>query len=613
MARAMIAQGLKPPAPPQVLKALQGGRWLSPDSDNYVADLFDIEGEFEAGDEDDAQTLLRLSAGLLPSLVAPETNLLAWLSSPRCLPAMESIVSPIKAFAATGNRLRPEHVIGDEGLQNLQRLIVEASRDARTWLEGAPKYNTNFSRAVRVWQYLCGEGILYRMLVPVSQDRRDQITTVQGCIDVLNRGGYAEVINQAENLKGGRPPGQGDIVGNARDWLAKRIDEAREHATTWSNLVSREASTRPGRLDRRLQEQVSTLRSKLQAGCPPVFEALLELGYEGSPQGLAAAAKCATRSLRHLADYLNIDAQHEPPEVLPPIVYGLRTFSLPGNSAVNPSGEVEQLETAISRWLLWVPSIEIDDAGLLVSDDSLVDLDQVTAELHQGKMSLEEALRGRMDHRDFRFSGILMSGLPRETLDNNRDRYLAELAIEKNTLREAIALTQAAIDQAEKDGVIEFEGSQWNKHQNTLADLDAETVLNFRPVYDALEAIKNELQDERMQRRQELLEDWQGLTQETTKGLNLNGEFLKEVSFIYEKASSADSLDIRVMEECVSRVRNHRSGEEVSVARNIREGNELHPLEEFLRFYEAIGNPTIHARDSSGLNHLAQELNAGVQ
>lgn len=613
IARAMIAQGSKPSAPPQVLKALQGGRWLSPDSDNYVADLFDIVGEFEDTDDDDAQTLLRLSAGLLPSLIAPETNLLAWLSSPRCLPAMESIVSPIKAFAATGNRLRPEHITGDEGLQHLQRLIVEASTDALTWLEEAPKYHTNFSRAVRVWQYLCGEGILYRMLIPVSQDRRDQIATVQDCIDVLNREGYAEIINEAENLMGGRPPRQGDIVGNARDWLAKRIDEAKDRATTWCHLVSREASTRPGRLDRRLQEQVSTLRSELQVACPPILEALLELGYEGSRQDLAAAAKCATRSLRHLTDYLNIDVQHEPPEVLPPTVHDLRIINLPGSSALNPSGEVEQLETAISRWLLWVPSIEIDDAGLLVSKDSLVNLDQVTAGLHQGKSSLEDALQGRMDHRDFRFSGILMSGLPGETSDNNRSRYLAELTIEKNTLREAIDLTQAAVDQAEKDGVIEFEGSQWNKHQNTLADLDVETVLNFRPVYDALDAIKNELQDERMRRRQELVEEWQALTQGSVEDFDLNGGFLKEVGSTFEKASNADSLDIRVMEECVSRLRNHQSGEEVSVPRTTREGAELLPLEEFLKFYEGIGDPRIHARDSNGLNNLAQELKAGVQ
>lgn len=66
-----------PPAPPQVLKTLQGVRWLSADSDAYVVDLFVIVGEFEATEDNDAQTLLQLSAGLLPSLIAPETNLLA--------------------------------------------------------------------------------------------------------------------------------------------------------------------------------------------------------------------------------------------------------------------------------------------------------------------------------------------------------------------------------------------------------------------------------------------------------------------------------------------------------------------------------------------------------
>ena len=72
MARAMIAQGLKPPAPPQVLKALQGGRWLSPDSDNYVADLFDIVGQFEAADDDDAQTLP--SAVCRPTAIADRSR-----------------------------------------------------------------------------------------------------------------------------------------------------------------------------------------------------------------------------------------------------------------------------------------------------------------------------------------------------------------------------------------------------------------------------------------------------------------------------------------------------------------------------------------------------------
>ena len=308
---------------------------------------------------------------------------------------------------------------------------------------------------------------------------------------------------------------------------------------------------------------------------------------------------------------MNLDIQHEPLEEPPPIVRDLKAINLPEGSVPNGSNVVEQLETAISRRLLWVSSVEIDEACLPVSDDSLVAMARTTVSLHEGDVSLENVLQKRMDQRDFRFSDLLMSGLPGESLDHNRIRYLAELAIERNTLREAIDLTEAAVDQAEKDGVIEFEGSQWNKHQHTLGDLDVEAVLNFRPVYDALEAIKKELHKERIQRSLELLEEWQALMGESTGGIDLSVDFLKEVSSTFEKARNPDSLDIRVMEECVSRLRNHHSGEEISVAQTTREGPQTRPLEEFLKFYEPIGNPRVHVQDSNGLNSLALEFKAG--
>ena len=227
-------------------------------------------------------------------------------------------------------------------------------------------------------------------------------------------------------------------------------------------------------------------------------------------------------------------------------------------------------------------------------------------------VSLEEVLHSRMDHRDFRFSDVLMSGLPKETLDHNKNKYLAQLTIEKNTLREAIERTQTAVEQAEKDGVIEFEGSHWNLHQNSLDDLDVEGIMNFRPVYGALDAIKNGLQQERLQRRQELLEEWQTLGSRSEEGLDINEDFLNDLSSTFERASSIDSLDIRVMQECASRLRNHQSREEGSVARTTREGAEHQPLEKFLTFYEGVGNPRVHAQESSGLNNLLQELIAGM-
>ena len=244
LARAMASQGSDPPVPPPLLKAVQAGRCLSPNSDAFVEELFYIVGESEIMDDEDSQVLLRLAAGLMPSLVAPETNLLAWLAAPSCLPGLDAVLSPVKAYANTGYALRAEHVSGDEGNQHLQGLITQASAEARQWLEEAPQNQTRFSRAVRVLQYLCRDGVLNQMLTSVAEDERGKLNAVQDYIDLLDRDGYAEIINLAESSMGARPTRSSQIVGNARDWLVSRIEEAKTRASRWTSLVSRESEGR---------------------------------------------------------------------------------------------------------------------------------------------------------------------------------------------------------------------------------------------------------------------------------------------------------------------------------------------------------------------------------
>ena len=611
-ARSMAAQGLNPPVPPSLLMAVQGGRWLSPDSDAYVEDLFDIVGEFEDLVDDEAQVLLRLAAGIMPTLISPETNLLAWLSSPRRLPGLEMILSPIREFASSGYPLRPEHISGDEGNQYLQGLIIQASAEARKWLEEAPHYHTRFPWAVRVWQQLCKEGVLNQMLTPVSEDRRGEANSVQRYIKLLSQDGNDEVIHQAEDSIGGRPPKQSRIVGNARDWLIKRIEEARERATKWCYLVSRENETQSGMTDHWLQEQVSNLRGRLRDECPLVFEELRELASAGAPPDIVAAAKCVTRSLQQLADYLNLEIRYETVQEPPAIVHDLKTINRVAKSVWDRDIEVGQLEAAISRRLLWEPSAVLDDTGLPRSDASLVDVARATANNEIVDKPLEIAIRRRMDQRDFRFFDLLISGMPATDVDRLERTFLTELAVERKTLQQAIGSTQATVDQAEKDGVIEFEGSQWNKHNHALDDMNVEEALNFRPFYDTLEEIKNELHKEREQRRQELSEEWKSLVEESAEDADLDRDFLKEVVSTFERARSDDSLDIRVMEDCVSRLRNRQSGEEGSVAQATRGDRQPRLLEEFLDFYREIRNPKAYTRDGNGLHNLAQELKAEV-
>ena len=608
LARAIVSQGHVPPVPPQLLKAVQGARWLLPNSDAFVEDLFYIVGESEISDYDDTIVLLRLAAGLVPSLVYPETNLLAWLAAPSCLPGLDAVIAPVKSYANTGYALRAEHVSGDEGNQQLQGLIAQASAEARRWLEEAPQNQTRFTRAVRVLQYFCRDGVLHEMLTPVAEDDRGKKNVVRDCVNLLDRGDYAELINLAEDSLGVRSTKSSHIVGNARDWLVNRIEEAKIRGNSWLSLVSREAEGRSASSNDWLLEQVSTLRGQLQTELPSVFEGLLELSSNEAPPPLAAVAKCVTRSMQQLMEYLDLETQHETLQPTSDIVYQLGAISTGAATPVTHGGNVDQIESALSRRLLWVPSLHLNDNGLPSSDDSLIDLATSPAKFDLNSLTFEEVMLRRMDYHDFRFFEYSKYGLSSDAADKLNRRFESELAAERKTLLEALESTEGAVEQAEKDGVIEFEGSLWTKHKNTLDDVNVDEALDFLTIYDDLDAIRRELSEERSRRGQELLEEWQALEEQFDLESDDDQEFLAGVKSTFEIAGRIESLDIRVMEDCVSRVRNRQSGEEEYLDRTLREELRHGTLEGFQEFSRAIGDPKAHVKSSEGLSNLMQEL-----
>ena len=612
IARAIESQGTDPVVPSPLLKAVHGGRCLSPNSDTFVEDLFLIVAESEVSEDDDSQVLLRLAAALMPSLVAPETGLSDWLAAPSCLPGLDAVLSHIKTYANTGGRpLLPEHVSGDEGNQQLQGLIVQASAEAKQWLEEAPQNQTNFNRAVRVLQYLCKDGVLSQMLTPVAEDHRDKLHTVQVHLDSLDRAGYTEMINSAENSIGARPGRSTEIVGKARDWLVSRIEEAKVRASRWISLVSREAESRTPRSDEWLMSQVTSLRGQLQIGFPSAMEGLLELSSEGNPPAVAAAAMCAARSMQQMVDYLRLETQHETLQQTSAIVRRLRTLIDVSGTPTTNGGRVDQLEVALSRRLLWAPQVILDDDGLLVSEESLLDLASSPASFDLNSTALEEVMQIRTDHHDFRFFELLIYGLPAGEVDRLSRKFLGELTAERKTLQGVIESTNVAVEQADKDGVIEFEGSHWSKYKNALDDVNVKEALNFGPIYDALDGVKAELLAERRRRGQELLEEWQALEGEVDSDSDNKGDLLVSVKGTFEIASSIDSMDIRVMEDCVSRVRNGQLGEEGNFSR-VQEQSQSRALEEFQDFYKSLRDPKAHTRNSEGLNNLIQELKREV-
>lgn len=612
IARAIESQGVDPPVPLTLLKAVHGGRCLSPNSDTFAEELSLIWAESEVNEDDDSQVLLRLAAALMPSLVVPEKGLSDWLTAPSCLPGLDAVLSPIKDYGnMVGHPLLPEHVSGDEGNQQLQNLIVEASAEAKRWLYEAPQNQNKFNRAVKVLQYLCRDGVLGQMLTPVAEDHRDKLHAVQDHLDSLDRAGYPEIIYSAENSMGARPGRSDEIVGNARNWLVNRIDDAKKRASTWSSLVSRESEGRAAGSNDWLMQQVNELRAQFQTGFASAMDGLLELSSEGNPPAIAAAAMCAARSMQQMADYLRLETQHETLQQTSAIVHRLRTLSNDSGAASANDGRADQLEVALSPRLLWAPSVILDDNGLLASDESLIDLAASPANFDLNSMTLEEVVQIRTDHHDFRFFELLTCGLAANGVDRLKRKFLAELTAERKTLQGVIESTNVAVEQADKDGVIEFEGLQWNKYKNALDDVKIGEALNFGPIYDALDGIKGELLAERRRRGQELLEEWQALEGEADSDSDDNRDLFASVRGTFEIAGSTDSMDIRVMEECVSRVRNGLLGEAGNFSRS-QEQFQRRDLEEFQDFYKSLRDPKGHTRDSEGLNNLVQKLKREV-
>ena len=609
LSKSMAAQGLNAPIEPSLLKAAQGARWLKADSGVYVEDLFDIVGGAEAADDRDDQVLLRLAASLVPSLIAPETNMLGWLSSPRCLPIMDTIVAPMKEFAAMGYSCLPEHVNGDEGFQSLEGRIAEASDEARRWMSEASNYQTNFRRAVKIWQYLCRDDLVGRMLTIAAEDDRSQAEIVRACIEEIRQGGYAEIFDRGYSATATRDSKPAQIVGGARDWLIKRLGEAKDRAEDWYKLVARAMASHSENSDQWLQERVSHLRQELRANYLPVMEGLLELGAASNPPSVAGSAICAARSLEQLAAYLDLGLNPSSSLEQPSVVRDVTRVVESHRQRAIVEDTDSTLETAMAARLFWVDSLDLNDLGLPKSEHDLLLLSSSDSRLDLTDTRLEEAIRNRINNlQDFRFVDFMIEGLSGDAIERVNSLVSSAIVDDRRTLQRDVEATRATIEQAEKDGVIEFEGAIWDKHVETLNDIVVGEVKNFKTAFDSLDSIRSELDEEREKRRQELQSEWDDLLSSSEKGGQNVGSSFDQVNITFKQASDSSTLDIRVMEDCVSRLRNFQAEDEIVLLNLSPEKERTSSLEKFLSWCQEIKDPKAYTNDSGGLKRFLQEL-----
>lgn len=593
VARHLYDQNHKDVIPPSLLRAIQGSRWLIPDSNRYVGELFEFTREYDGANASSSCELLELAATLRSSLIAPHSNMWGLLKTPEACQSAGSIVSTFGEFARYGHSLRQEYIEGMGESVRYQDEMVAASEEAKSWLESAParRYST-FQPATNLWIHLTGDGgPISKMLAPVRDDDRMHVQSVRDLLEEDSE----DLINRIDRSLADGP--WTSITGRARNWLFNGITEAKSLAERWCELVENEREARVGSQDIHLIEMVTNLRSEVQRHSNQLIEALSELTADSEPMDVASAAQCVLRSMCEVMQSLDIRIDVEIPQVSP-VVGEL--------SAINQSLGSHSLSSAVARRLLWTDSVDFGDDGSWEGQS----LDGVIHSLAQGvaeTMTLEKAIQQRFVIQDFRFFELMMEApLPAEQKESLRNR--CEMAQQDSlvTLKRHVEDVKELVIQAVRDGVIEIDDDNWILYELEIADVveavDAEEkILNYASMSIQLQDVQEGIERQELERQNELREEWD----ETFSKLAENDA--PSVQAWREKFQAArDNRNIRVMEECVIRLNDHSLGEPLPDSDPIDADHDF--LTEFVYFVDDKLDIEEYVRDSSGLVSLQSSL-----
>ena len=600
MAEYLSQQQYVATVPPPLLKAVLGFRSLSPDSSRYVEDLFNVASEYGDTDTTSAQGLLELAASLGSSLFAPDSLMLGLLNTPEACPAAGGLVAAVDEFARTGEPLRPEYITGMGESERRQDAIDKASALAKSWLEDAPKRKYSSQMwATTVWKHLTGSsGKITEMLAPVIENEVTKAHLVTTTATKWTREVAIDDITQIDQFLGEGKSPRPQITARARNWLLNGIDEANGLAVKWCELVLYENEVREGTNKSNLIQLVHSLRNEVERHAGQVVQALLELTTEANPTEIASAARCALRSVGQVCRKMDIAVAYDIPQCSQ-VVDQLNVISR----------DATKLDALVSRRLLWTKTTSIGDDGTWSGEL----LEQVVRDLAESVVefvSQDQAVEQRFRLQDYRFLSILSTGLDddqRETIMSryNRARQDSEITLE-NYARDM----GNRIDQAVRDGVIDIDDDNWINYRLAVGDVEIslaseEDILDFSPKLSQLESVQEGLRLEEHRRHSQLTDEW------NKELANVNDASVPAIDAWRGKFDAAlAGRNIRVMEECVIRLRNHSVGETLPEPSLTDEqyDQEVKALSEFVAFIENIPDVEEYARASIGLTSLQTKL-----
>ena len=592
----LAEEGHESSAMPLLLKGVQGARWLSSDVDRFVTDLFEVVSDYDRSNEGSAQELLGFAAAIHATAVAPHSQMLDWLKTPGACPTLEPIVRQISELPTKGLSLRPEYVRGLGESVTHNDAITAASEDARQWLVEARMKFTKYGRANNVWKHFTSEGgQISELLGPVLRDARNEAGRVREVLEEWGSEPTVETINATDReLEAGKTP-KPPITGNARNWLLRGVEDATSKVERWCRLVEEENEIRSMASNSYLIEQVTEIRREIQASSHAALEALTELSSESSPMEISASAICAKRSLQQLLDTLDIESGE------------VRKVSHVASDLESIIGNAENLELAMASRLLWTDSVMLDNAGLPPRDSLNAVIDALADSVHDDS-TMVQAFESRMDRQDYRFLDSVLDGIPHEMRNGIKTRREKAIQDSLATLEDYIGSVERRVRQAARDGVIEIDDANWIEYNRKVEGIRSrEDTLNFSVLAEELESIETGLQDLSESRYSDLCGEWElALSDQSDAEPNA-------ISSWNDKFNSAkDRGDIRVMEECLMRLRTSSTSlpyQEIDANDDSRHGAR-DSLAKFIDFSEEIQDIEGHTKSSTGLSALQYRLSS---
>lgn len=507
------------------LAALQASRWMTAGSSQFCENLLELSQLHTQESGSTEESLLKFAAALVPSLIAPSTGMVSWLTGSSLPLPLFQFSSEIIRFAHSGISLEPFELLKLQGSEAHKAAIQEISARAAKWLNDAQNKTTKFWRTSRIWLRLTERGgALHEMLLPVSSNVARSARSVREALSRWEDRNF--VVDQIEQIDRLRVASPSALPGSARDQLLRFIQEACSLCAEWVGAVE----SANARQSDWTTQQIEELRSTLDKWRPTLFE-LSRQYSESIDSDLRIIGIQVRRSFSQLFS-----------------IFGLPSFdsAMPNawtRDLRNLVRAEPTLESALRKRLLFEASAELADDGAPLTDWL------TTATFQEARLETRELLNLWISRQDFRFVDQVLSACEYPEVEVQTIRELQQKDVEsaKKQLRDRLAAAQDLIERAVIDGLIAEERSEFLAE---LEQIDADAIANFRSAFEILDELESKLQSARNSRASYIAESWTQLRSEAReKGLEI-----PEHTYSLIKKAVTDG-DVRVADEAMSILR----------------------------------------------------------